>query len=440
VRVPPASPRASFRDWIAVIGSVLGTFMAVLDILITNSSLQDIQGSLAASLDEGSWISTGYLVAETVIMPLTGWLATVFSLRLYLAGSAGLFVLFSILCGLSTSLTEMILFRVGQGLTGGALIPASMTIVLTRLPERQRPIGLALWGITASLAPAVGPAIGGWLTDTYNWRYIFYINVLPGFALVALILYGLAAAPLRLNLLSNGDWSGIIATAIGLGSLEIVLEEGQRRDWLGSELIRICVALACISLAAAILIELIRKEPFINLRLLLRRNFGAACVCSLAVGIGVYSLPFILPLYLAQVQGYNAVEIGRLMLWQGLPQLLVIPLLTMLMLRIDVRLIVAFGFAVFATTSFMNAYMSHDSGGEQLRLALVGRAIGGPFIMTALSSLLCVGLAPNEMPHASSLYNILRNLGGSIGIALISTFTTYPRALPFLDHRRADGT
>jgi DHA2 family multidrug resistance protein len=416
--------RANLRDWMAVWGSVLGAFMAILDIQITNSSLKDIQGSLAASLDEGSWISTGYLIAEIVIIPLTGWLAQVFSLRRYLAVSSGLFVIFSILCGLSTTLPEMILFRVGQGISGGALIPAAFTIVTIKLPPQQQPIGLVLFTITATFAPAFGPTIGGWLTDTWSWHLIFYINVFPGLAMIAMILYGLERQEAQLRRLWQGDWFGIITMAIGLGALEIVLEEGARKDWFGSPLIFDCAIIAGIGLVLAVITELVRKDPFIDLRLLAQPSRLACYLCGLAVGVGLYGSIYLLPVYLGQIQGYDALQIGEVLMWMGLPQLFILPLVPRLMQIVDNRLLVAFGFVMFAISCFMNAFMSLDTAGEQLHWSMLVRAMGQPFIFPPLSAAATAGLPPAKIANSSSLFNMMRNLGGSIGIALLATFTT----------------
>jgi len=220
------SDKVPLRDWIAVYGAILGAFMAVLDIQITNSSLKYIQGGLAASLDEGTWISTGYLVAEIVVIPLTGYLSGVFGLRRYLIVNAILFVIFSMLCGTATNLTQMILYRVGQGFTGGVMIPTALTITSVKLPPGKRAMGMALFGITATLGPALDPTMGGWITDNLGWPYIFYINLLPGCLLVAMIWYGMDPQPMKLGRLREGDWIGIVCMAVGLGSLEVVLEEG----------------------------------------------------------------------------------------------------------------------------------------------------------------------------------------------------------------------
>ncbi len=415
---------ANFRDWVAVLGGVLGGFMAILDIQITNASLRDIQGSLAASLDEGTWISTGYLVAEIVVIPLTAFLAEIFSFRLYLAGSALLFVGFSILCGLSQSLDQMILFRIGQGFTGGALIPAALTIVMTRLPERQRSIGLALFGMSATFAPAIGPTLGGWLTDTWSWHLIFYINVVPGLILTGAILYGIDRSPMNLARFWSGDWFGIIAMTIGLGALEIVLEEGERKDWFGNDMIRNCAVAAAIGLTAWIILGLTRKDPFINLRLLGNRSLAAGCFCALTMGIGLYGSIYLIPIYLGQIQGYNALQIGEVLMWLGLPQLVILPFVPRLMALVDGRILVGLGFSLFSASCYMNAFMTHDTAADQLHMSMLVRALGQPFIITPLSALTAGSMPPQHMGAASILFNIMRNLGGSIGIALLATFTT----------------
>ncbi len=419
-----AAPRtkASFRDWIAFLGGSLGAFMAVLDIQITNSSLADIQGTLGASLDEGSWISTGYLIAEIIVIPMTGWLSGVFGLRRYLMVNAALFLGFSVLCGLASNLSEMILFRIGQGFTGGVLIPTAFTIMLLRIPGTQRAIASAVFGLTVTFAPAIGPTIGGWLTDTYSWHWIFYINLLPGAALLGMIWYGLDDAPMKLERLARGDWGGIACMAVGLGCLEYVLEEGQREDWFGGDRIRLCATLATVFLTAFFVIELTRKEPFIDLRLLRKRSLSTACAINFATGFGLYGSVYILPLYLARVQHYDAFQIGAVQMWLGLPQLALLPLLPFILKRVDSRLVLGFGVFLFGVSCLMNGFtMSADTGGDQLRWTQLVRALGQPFIISPLSQMATIGISPAQAGAASALFNMFRNLGGSCGIALLAT-------------------
>jgi DHA2 family multidrug resistance protein len=412
------------RDWIAIFGAILGAFMAVLDIQITNASLKDIQGGIAASLDEGSWISTAYLIGEIITIPLTAWLADVFSIKRYLIVNCLLFLIFSMLCGLSTSLTMMVVCRAGQGFTGGVFIPTAMTIVLRCLPKSKQPIGLALFGVTATFAPAIGPTVGGWLTDTYSWHWIFYINLLPGLALIWAVWYGLHAEPMQLDRLRRGDWVGIACMAIGLGSLITVLEEGERKEWFGSPMIQHLAILAAIFIPAFVIIELWHKEPFINLRLWARRGFASASFMGFVMGLGLYGTVYVLPVYLAQIQGYNALQIGQVVMWLGLPQLAIFPLLPFVMWRTDPRLMVGFGLLLFAISCFMNSFLTHDWGIEQLRWSQLVRAVGQPFIITPLSALAAGSLPQREQAGGSAIFNIMRNLGGSVGIALLSYFVT----------------
>lgn len=424
------SVRSSFnqkvplRTWIGVLASMLGAFMAVLDIQITNSSLQDIQASLAATLEEGSWISTAYLVAEIVVIPLTGWLSRVFSLKRYLLVNTALFIFFSVCCAWSWDLNSMIVFRALQGFTGGVLIPTAMTVVLTTLPPSKQAIGLAAFAITAVFAPSIGPTLGGWLTENFSWHYSFYINVVPGLLMLAGVWYGIKQERPQLQLLKQGDWWGIISMAIGLASLQVVLEEGSRKDWFGSALIVRLSILAVIFLTIFFWIELTRKQPFINLRLVRYRNFGLASIINVSLGVGLYGSIYILPLYLAQIQGYNALQIGQVLIWAGIPQLFIIPFIPKLMQRIDVRLMVAVGVTLFAVSAFMNSKMTYQTGYDQLIWSQLVRAMGQPLIMVPLTSIATAGLSPKEAGSASGLFNMMRNLGGSLGIAALATLLT----------------
>ena len=417
----PVQSRASLRDWIAFLGGSIGAFMAVLDIQITNSSLADIQGSLGASLDEGSWVSTGYLIAEIIVIPLTGWLGAVFGLRRYMLANAGMFLGFSILCGLATSLPEMILFRIGQGFTGGVLIPTAFTIMLLRIPVAQRAIAGAIFGLTVTFAPAIGPTVGGWLTDTYSWHLIFYINLLPGAAMMAMVGWGLDDQPMQLGRLARGDWGGIATMAVGLGCLEYVLEEGQRKDWFGDSGILYSAWVAAASLSVFLFIQFTRKDPLLDLRLLARRALGTATLVNFCSGLALYGSVYLMPLYLARVQGYNALQIGQVQMWMGLPQLFLLPFMPLALKLLDSRLVVGFGLSLFALSCWMNAHLTPDTGNTQLRASNLVRALGQPFIISPLSQMATAGISPAQAGAASALFNMARNLGGSVGIAGLGT-------------------
>jgi MFS transporter, DHA2 family, multidrug resistance protein len=412
---------AASRRWIALWAAMLGAFMAVLDIQITNASLPDILGTLGATLDEGSWIQTSYLVAEIIVIPLTAWLADVFGARRYLLLNTGAFLAFSVACAFAWNLESMIAFRVLQGFTGGVLIPMAFTLVLKLLAPEQRPLGYALFGMTATFAPAIGPTIGGWLTDNYGWPAIFYLNLIPGALMVVGIGWGLSPETPRLALLRKGDWFGILAMSVGLGSLIVFLEEGNRHDWLNSPMISSLAIVAAAALILCVVIELKRREPFINLRLLARRNFGFGAVVSMAFGFAMYGTTYLLPLYLAQVQGYNAQQIGWTIMWSGAPQLLMMPVAAALLKKVDARVLLTFGLAIFGGSCFLNSTMTHLTAYEQLKLAQLVRAIGMPMTIVPLTALATGAIESEQNGSASALFNMLRNLGGSIGIAFLAT-------------------
>jgi DHA2 family multidrug resistance protein len=409
----------SVRQWIAVIGAVLGAFMALLDISITNASLQNIQGGLSATLDEGAWISTAYLVAEIVVIPMTGWLSQVFGLRRYLVWNAAIFVAASMLCGLAWSLPSMIFFRVIQGFSGGVLIPLSVNVILTQLPRSKQPVGMTLFSIAASFAPTIGPTVGGWLTVNFSWPLVFYINIVPGILLIAMVSRGLDDTPRRLELLENGDWWGIAALAAALGSLTVVLEEGVRKDWFGSDLISSLAALCVASLSLFLFIELRNPKPFINIRLLARRNFLFASLSSLVFGFGIYGTVFILPLFLAQIARLDASQIGSILIWSGLPQLLVLPFMPGLVRRFDNRILAALGMVLFGVSAIMNSTLTGDWAHDQFFWSQIVRALGQTLIVTPLNSLAYAGLEASEVGSASGIFNMVRNLGGSVGIGTL---------------------
>lgn len=417
---PPVRP-VPLRHWLAVVGSMLGAFMAVLDIQITNASLKDILGTLGATMEEGSWVSTSYLVAEIVVIPLTAWLADVFSARRYLILSTIGFLLSSVACAWAWDLQSLILFRVVQGFTGGAMIPMALALVLRLLPPARHALGFALFGMTATLAPAVGPSIGGWLTDNYGWPWIFYLNLIPGAIMLLAIGIGLDRQPSKPAMLREGDWPGILTMAVGLGCLITLLEEGHRHDWMDSIAMRWLALVATIGLTASVIIEWRGSRPFLDLRLLARKDFAVGCGISMAFGLGMYGVMFALPVYLAQVQGYNAGQIGRTIMWSGIPQLVMMPVAALLTLRIDSRKLVAAGLGLFAVSCFMNGRVTALTAHDQLRASQIIRALGMPLVIVPLTGLATRGLPVAESGSASALFNMLRNLGGSIGIAMVAT-------------------
>src|SRR5580704_115798 len=369
-----SAQRASAKDWIAVLACMIGAFMAILNIQITNASLLDIEGGIGTGVDNGAWISTAYLIGEIVVIPLTDFLSRVFSFRRYLLVNAVLFPLFSIGCAFTHDLGSMIVMRGLQGFAGGILIPMAFTIVLTKLPKPQQPIGLALFSLAVTFAPAIGPTIGGYLTENYGWQTIFFINAVPSAVMVAALALTLERQPMRLSLLKDGDWAGIVTMAIGLSALQTVLEEGNKDDWFDSPFILRLAIVAAVFLSAFVAIELNVRKPLVNLRLLKNRNFGTGVLVNMLMGFALFGTVYLLPQYLGQVQRYNAEQIGNVLAWTGLPQLLLIPLVPLLMKRFDARYVGALGLGLFAASSFMNITLSPDVAGDQLLILNIVRA------------------------------------------------------------------
>jgi len=423
------------RDWIAVMSAMLGAFMAVLDIQITNSSLKDIQGALSATLEEGSWISTSYLVAEIIMIPLTAWLVQLLSARRLAVWVSLGFLAASLLCSMAWSLESMIVFRALQGFTGGALIPLAFTLTLIKLPEHHRAKGMAMFAMTATFAPSIGPTLGGWLTENWGWEYIFYINIPPGLLMIAGLMYCLEKKESHWELLKSTDYAGIVTLGMGLGCLQVFLEEGHRKDWLESNLIVSLGSIALLSLITFVIVQFSKPNPLINLRILGNRNFGLSSISSVGMGVGLYGSIYLLPLYLAQIQNYNALQIGEVIMWMGVPQLFLIPLVPKLMKYISPKWLCALGFGLFGFASFSSGVLNPDFAGPQFNQIQIVRALGQPLIMVTISLIATAYILPQDAGSASSLFNILRNLGGAIGIALLATLLD-ARTKTYFDYLR----
>jgi DHA2 family multidrug resistance protein len=419
-----APPKADLKAWIIVAACMIGAFMSILNIQITNASLLDIEGGIGTGTDNGAWISTSYLIGEIIVIPLSDYLSRVFGFKKYLMVNAVLFAVFSLGCSFTHDLTSMIVMRGLQGFAGGILIPMALTTVLTRLPKAQQPIGLAMFAVSVTFAPAIGPTIGGYLTENFGWQTIFYVNTPPTILMVGALFFTLEDTPMQLKLLKEGDWVGIVCMAVGLASLQTVLEEGNKDDWFGSALIRDLSVVALVFLVAFIIVELKVKKPVANLRLFTQRNFAIGVTSQVLVGFALFGSVYILPQYLGQVQRYNAEQIGNVLAWTGLPQLVLIPLVPIVMKKYDIRIVTAIGIGLFALSCFMNLFLSPDVSGDQFLVPNIIRAMGQAFVITPLSGITTGGIGPKDAGAASGLSNMLRNLGGAIGTATLQTVIT----------------
>ena len=415
-------PNASANDWIAVAAGALGALMATLDISITNSALPQIQGEIGATGTEGTWISTGYLVSEVVMIPLAAWLTRVFGLRNFLLTNAALFSMFSMVCGLSNSLPMMIVGRVGQGFTGGALIPTAQTIIATRLPRHQMPIGMAAFGTIVLLGPMLGPVIGGWLTENISWGWCFFLNLPVCAGVIVLLIMGLDSEPVRWRLLASADWLGIAGLALGLSFLTIVLEEGQRERWFESRYIVTGTLLMVLGFVLLAVAQLRQREPVIKLALLRNRHYASVILIVLVVGASLYSVLYLLPQFLSIVAGYNAEQSGFVMLVSGLPAFIMMPFLPRLLARFSVGAIVATGLVCFTISCMLNTHLTVQTTGPDFIWAQILRGFGLVFCMMPLNQASMAAVDSADSGDAAGLYNMARNIGGSIGLALIGTF------------------
>jgi MFS transporter, DHA2 family, multidrug resistance protein len=413
--------KADLTAWLAVIAGAIGALMATLDISIVNSALPTIQGEIGASSTEGTWISTAYLVSEIVIIPLTGWLERVFGLKRFLLFMAAMFTLFSVACGMSVNLTEMIIGRVGQGFTGGAMIPTGMTIIATRLPRRQQPVGTALFGSTLILGPVLGPLVGGWLTENYSWHYAFFVNIPVCAVLVTFLLVGLKSQPMQLDELRSADWLGIGGMAAGLGGMTVVLEEGNREQWFDSTMIQRLTLVTVIGFIMIGLGQVFAKRPVVRLALLRNRAFAAVFVLGLLVGAVLYGTSYVIPQFLAAIDGYNAQQSGGVVFISGIPAAMMMPLFPLLVATLDLRLAVFLGLCLMAGSCWVDTTLTAQSDGSDFVLSQLMRGLGQALSMLFLNQAAIASVKPSEAGDAAGLFNAARNLGGSIALALLAT-------------------
>lgn len=419
---PAAAPpeRADVSAWVAVAAGTLGALMATLDISIVNSALPVIQGEIGASGTEGTWVATAYLVAEIVVIPMAAWLQRLLGLRTFLLTAAGLFTLFSVVCGTATTLTMMIIGRVGQGFTGGAMIPTAQTIIAQRLPPRQQPIGIALFGVTAILGPVVGPLVGGWLTENISWHYAFFINVPICAVLVTMLLVGLKHEKADMTELGNADWLGIAGLTLGLGGLTVFLEDGQREQWFDSGLIRLMALVSMVGFVLLFIGQRTATRPIIKLSLLLDRQFGSVALMGLVLGMVLYGTSYVIPQFLAALADYNALQSGKVVLLSGLPSLVMMAIVPFLLRSVDIRLAVGAGLLIMAGSAFLDSGLTTETSGGDFTVSQLMRGVGQILGMLFLSQAVVRSVPAADAGDASGLFNAVRNLGGSFALAGIS--------------------
>jgi DHA2 family multidrug resistance protein len=396
----------------------VGMFIALLDIQIVASSLQDIGGGLSAAQDQISWVQTSYLIAEIIVIPLSGWLTRVFSTRWLFAGSALGFTLSSMLCGLAWNIDSMIVFRALQGLLGASMIPTVFTSSLYFFQGPKRVYSAAVVGTIASIAPTLGPVIGGYITDALNWHWLFYINLIPGLLVTVLVAITVKIDEPDLSLLRNADYPGILLMAVGLGTLEYFLEEGTRWNWFSDATITACAWISGITLVAFIIRSMMVKNPVVDFRALSNRNFALGCFLSFVTGIGIFSTIYLTPLFLGYVRGFSAWQTGLAVASTGLASIAGVPFYILLAKRFDLRWLMMFGLACFGLAMWVFSFITSEWGGAELLLPQVIRGFPQVFCVAPAVNLGLASLPPERLKYASGLFNMMRNLGGAVGIAV----------------------
>jgi DHA2 family multidrug resistance protein len=396
----------------------VGMFAALLDIQIVASSLADIGGGLSAAQDEISWVQTAYLIAEIIMIPLSGWLTRVFSTRWLFTASALGFTLASMLCGLAWSINTMILFRALQGMLGASMIPTVFTSSFHYFDGPRRVYAAAVVGSIASIAPTLGPVIGGWITDTLDWHWLFYINLIPGLLVAVGVALLVDIDKPDLSLLADADYPGIVLLAIGLGTLEYVLEEGARWNWFSDDTIRTCAAISAVAGTLFVIRSLTCAQPVVDLRALTNRNFLVGCILSFVTGIGIFATIYLTPLFLGYVRGFSAWQTGIAVFSTGVASLVGVPIYVTLARRIDLRWLMMFGLASFGLSMWSFSFITSDWGGDQLFLPQILRGLPQVFAVAPSVTLGLGSLPPARLKYASGLFNMMRNLGGAVGIAV----------------------
>lgn len=413
---------------IILIAVMLGTILEVLDTSIVNVAIPQMMGNLGATLDQVNWVSTGYIIANVIVLPLTGWFSARFGRRKYLAASMAVFTVASFFCGMSKSLNHLIFFRVIQGAAGAALLSTAQATLLEIFPPKQQGMVAAIFGIGVMMGPTFGPILGGYLTDNYAWPWIFLINIPIGAVATVLTLAFLFDSPYQDKSQAKSDFVGIGLLAIGIGSLQTVLERGNREDWFQSNFICVLSAVALVGLVAFVWWELANPNPAVNLRVLKHRGLAAGTAYAFALGYGLYGSLFMLPVFLQNVRGYSAEQAGIIMLPDGIAVAVAMAVAGKIVYRFASRDVVLFGAVLFSSAMFLLGFLTLDVGPREFLLPLVLRGLGIGFMFVPLALASTGSLKGRDLADGSGLFNLTRQLGGSAGIAFLSTI---------LDHRLA---
>jgi DHA2 family multidrug resistance protein len=417
----PQQPVVTGKLIAAFVALSAGMFMAILDIQIVASSLSEIQAGLSASSSEIAWVQTAYLVAEIVMIPLTGFFGRALSTRYLFAIAAGGFTLMSLLCATSASIGEMIVWRAAQGFIGGAMIPTVFSAAFTAFPKNRQAMVSAIVGLIATLAPTIGPTAGGWLTNAFSWHWLFLVNVIPGIAVTVAVLVLVDFDKPNFPLLRRLDYIALVLLAAFLGSLEYVLEEGPGNDWFQDSTILLMAVVAVVGGIGFFYRAFTAKEPIVDLRAFADRNFATGSLFSFGIGIGLYGLVFLFPLFLARVRGYDSLQIGETMFVTGAFMMVTAPIAGALGQKLDPRVMMFIGLGLFALSCVELLPITKDWSYSELFVPQAMRGVGMMIAMIPVNILALGTLPPERVKNASGLFNLMRNLGGAVGLAVLVT-------------------
>ena len=422
-------PRPPANKWIVSFTVLIGTIMAVLDSSIINVALPDMSGTLGATIEEITWVVTGYILAQVILMPITALLASRFGRKRFYVASVVLFTLASMACGLARSMPVMVFFRAIQGAGGGVMITVSQAILRESFPPEEQGTAMGLFGVGTVLAPAFGPTLGGWLTDQYSWPWVFYVNVPIGVVCILLVTRFVEDPPYLVRSRGKIDFSGLALMTVGLGALQLMLEKGQDVDWFQSSFIVWLAVASVLGLAGFVWRELRVERPAVDLGLFRNVPFSSATALGGVLGMGLYGALFLLPLFLQQLLGYPAMKSGLALMPRSLAMAVVMPIGGLLYNRVGPRALVGTGLAVSAFSFWDLAHLSSDTGIWDILLPQIWQGVGFSLLFVALSTAALSSIPKAKMTAASGLYNVVRQVLGSVGIALSATELTRGQAI-----------
>lgn len=423
------SEYTSAQRWVILVALMMGTVMMIIDASIVNVAIPTMMGTLGATLTQISWVSTGYIIAQVIMLPLTGWLSTHFGRKRYLTFSIVLFTAASFLCGTAHSLQALIIYRVLQGIGGAALLSTAQATMMEIFPPWQLGMVQAIYGIGVMVGPTIGPTLGGWITDNYQWPWIFFINVPIGIAATVLTILFVHNSKYQQRSGAGIDIVGIGLLAVGLGCLQTMLEEGNRADWFSSPFIVWMTLLAGFGLLAFVLWELHTPYPAVNLRILRNRGFASGTLYGAVLGVGLYGGIFILPVFLQQLRHFTALQTGKIMLPGAIATAICMPFVGKLVSRFPARNLVAIGGLGFIASTLMLRHLTLNTGQNEIYWPLILRGAAMGFLFVPLSLATLVGLKGREIAEGTGLFNLARQLGGSAGIAILTTFIEHRNTL-----------